>query len=87
MLIEYINKAMSKAVYEKLDDGSYSGRIPQTPGVIAFGETLYRCQEELRSILEGWLIVKLRHGDRLPVMGGINLNKKMPPLKEVAVHG
>ena len=87
MLIEYINKAMSKAVYEKLEDGSYSGRIPQTPGVIAFGETLYRCQEELRSILEGWLIVKLRHGDRLPVMGGIDLNKKMPALKEVAVHG
>ena len=87
MLIEYINMAMSKAVYEKLEDGSYSGRIPQTPGVIAFGETLYQCQEELRSVLEGWLIVKLRHGDRLPVMGGINLNRKMPALKEVAFHG
>jgi len=87
MLIEYINMAMSKAVYEKLEDRSYSGRIPQTPGVIAFGETLYQCQEELRSVLEGWLIVKLRHGDRLPVMGGINLNRKMPALKEVAVHG
>lgn len=24
MLIEYINKAMSKAVYEKLEDGSYA---------------------------------------------------------------
>jgi len=87
MLIEYINKAMSKAVYEKLEDGSYAGRIPQTPGVIAFGETLYQCQEELRSVLEGWLIVKLRHGDRLPVMGGINLNKKVPTLEEAAVHG
>jgi predicted RNase H-like HicB family nuclease len=87
MLIEYINMAMSKAVYEKLEDGSYSGRIPQTPGVIAFGETLYQCQEELRSVLEGWLIVKLRHGDRLPVMGGINLNRRMPVLKEVAAHG
>ena len=87
MLIEYINKAMSKAVYEKLEDGSYSGRIPQTPGVIAFGETLYKCQEELRSVLEGWLIVKLRHGDRVPLVGGINLNKKTPALKEVAVHG
>ena len=87
MLIEYVNKAMSKAVYEKLEDGSYYGRIPQTPGVIAFGETLYRCQEDLRSALEGWLIVKLRHGDRLPVMGGINLNKIMPVPKEVAAHG
>ena len=87
MLIEYINKAMTKAVYEKLEDGTYSGRIPQCPGINAFGETLYQCQEELRSTLEGWLIVKIRHGDRLPVIGGINLNNKMPAPKEVAAHG
>ena len=87
MLIEYINKAMSKAVYEKLGDGTYSGKIPQCPGVIALGETLYQCQEELRSGLEGWLIVKIRHGDKLPVIGGINLNKRMPALKEVPAHG
>jgi predicted RNase H-like HicB family nuclease len=67
MLIEYINKAMSKAVYEKLEDGTYSGKIPQPPGVIAFGESLYQCQEELKTVLEGWLIVKIRHGDRLPI--------------------
>jgi predicted RNase H-like HicB family nuclease len=87
MLIEYINKAMSKAFYEKLEDGTYSGRSPQCPGVIAFEGSLYQCQEELRTALEGWLIVKIRHGDKLPVMGGINLNKKMPSLKETAVHG
>ena len=87
MLIEYINKAMSKALYEKLEDGTYSGKIPQCPGVVAFGESLYQCQEELRSVLEGWLIVKIRHGDKLPVVGGINLNRKMPTPNEVAVHG
>ena len=87
MLIEYINKAMSKAVYEKLEDGTYSGKIPPCLGVVAFGETLYQCQEGLRSVLEGWLIVKIRHGDKLPVIGGINLNNKMPALKEVAAHG
>ena len=87
MLIEYISKAMSKAVYEKLEDGTYSGRISQAPGVVAFGGTLYQCQEELKSALEGWLIVKIRHGDRLPVIGGINLNKKIPVTKEVTVHG
>ena len=36
MLIEYINKTMRKAVYEKLEDDTYSGKIPQCPGVIAF---------------------------------------------------
>jgi len=87
MLIEYITKAMRKAVYEKLEDGTYSGKIPQCQGVIAFGETLYQCQEELRSVLEGWLIVKIRHGDKLPVMGGINLNNKMPGFKEMVAHG
>ena len=65
MLIEYINKAMSKAVYDKLEDGSFSGKIPQCPGVVAFGETLYQCWQKLISSLEGWLIVKIRHGDRL----------------------
>jgi predicted RNase H-like HicB family nuclease len=87
MLIEYISKAVTKAVYEKLEDGTYSGKIPQCHGVIAFGETLYQCQEELRSVLEGWLIVKIRHGDKLPVIGGINLNNKIPAFKEMVVHG
>ena len=87
MLIEYINKAMSKAAYDKLEDGSFSGKILQCPGVVAFGETLYQCRQELISSLEGWLIVKIRHGDRLPVVGRINLNKRMPAPKEAVVHG
>ena len=87
MLIEYINKAMSKAVYDKLEDGSFSGKISQCPGVVAFGETLYQCRQELISSLEGWLIVKIRHGDRLPVVGRINLNKRMPVPKEAVAHG
>ena len=78
---------MSKAVYDKLDDGSFSGKIPQCPGVIAFGETLYRCEDELRSSLEGWLIVKIRQGDNLPVIGRINLNRKMPGPQVATAHG
>ncbi len=78
MLIEYIDKAMSKAVYDKLGEMSFSGKIPKCPGVIAFGTTLYQCEQELKSSLEGWLIVKIRYGDKLPVMGKINLNERMP---------
>ena len=78
MLIEYINKAMSKAIYDKLEDGSFFGKIPQCPGVVAFGETLYKCEKELQTSLEGWLIVKIRHGDQIPVIDRIDLNKKMP---------
>jgi predicted RNase H-like HicB family nuclease len=87
MLLEYINEAMAKAVYDKLEDGSFSGKIPQCPGVFAFAETLYKCEQALRSALEGWLIVKIRHGDTLPVIRKINLNAKMPEQKRAALHG
>ena len=89
MFIEYIDKAMSKAVYDKLGDGSFPGKIPKCPGVIAFGETLYQCEQELKSSLEGWLIVKIRYGDKLPVIGRINLNERMPAFQGEAavVHG
>ncbi len=87
MLIEYVNKAMSKAVYDKLDDGTFTGKIPQCPGVVAFGDSLYRCEQELRSSLEGWLIVKIRHGDRLPIIDKIKLNNKMPALPGATIHG
>ena len=63
MLTDYVERAMSKAVYELLEDGTYCGKIPECQGTIAFGETLYQCQSELRSVLEGWLLVKIRHGD------------------------
>jgi predicted RNase H-like HicB family nuclease len=87
MLLEYINQAMAKAVYDKLDDGSFFGKIPLCPGVVAFAETLYKCQQELRSSLEGWLIVKIRHGDKLPVINKINLNVRVPEHKRAAAHG
>ncbi|MBI4594836.1 MAG: type II toxin-antitoxin system HicB family antitoxin [Candidatus Tectomicrobia bacterium] len=87
MLTEYINKAMSTAVYDKLEDGSFLGKIPPCPGVVAFGDTLWICQQELRTSFEGWLIVKIRHGDTIPVIDRINLNKKMPVLKGAASHG
>ncbi len=76
MLTEYVERAMSKAKYKKLDDGTYSGTIPRCIGLIAFGETRLECEEELQSSLEDWLLAKLHHGQRLPVMGGIDLNLK-----------
>ena len=87
MLLEYIDEAMANAVYEKLEDDTYYGKIPQCPGVVALAETLYKCERALRSSLEGWLIVKIRHGDRLPVFRKINLNVKMPDEKRTAAHG
>ena len=85
MLIEYINKALSKAEYDKLKDGTFSGIIPECQGVLAFGKTLFECQKELESVLEGWLIVKIRHGDTLPVIDHLDINAGIP--HGIEAHG
>ncbi len=87
MLTKYFRHAMKTAVYATLEDGTFSGKIPACPGALAFGDTLYECQKTLREALEGWIIVKLRHGDALPVFGNINLNQSAPRAKKVALHG
>lgn len=80
ILSEYVDQAMAEALYDKLEDGSFVGRIPSCKGVVAFGSTLRECQEELRSTLEDWILVGLKLGHQLPVLGPIDLNKE--PVRE-----
>jgi predicted RNase H-like HicB family nuclease len=77
VLSNYIEKALAKAQYDKLDDNSYAGRIPVCLGVVAFGKTLKECEDELQSVLEEWIYLGLRQGHRLPVLQGINLNREI----------
>jgi len=77
ILSDFINKALEKAIYEKLEDGSYAGRIPDCLGVLAFGKTLRECEAELHSTLEDWILIGLKQGHKLPVINGINLNKEI----------
>jgi hypothetical protein len=43
--------------------------------VAAFGGTLRECENELRSVLEDWILVGLKLGHKLPVLASIDLNK------------
>ncbi len=74
VLSDYLNEAMNLATYKQLDDGSCAGRIPGCVGVLAFGETIAQCSDELRSTLEEWVLLGLKLGHTLPVVGGIDLN-------------
>ena len=38
--------------------------------------TLRECEDALRSTLEDWMLVGLKFGHALPVMGGLDLNKE-----------
>ena len=76
ILTDYVNRALADAVYDKLEDGTFSGRIPLCPGVVAFSTTLRECETELRSTLEDWILVGLKLGHTLPVIDNIDLNKE-----------
>ena len=77
ILSDYIDKALAQAVYEKLQDGTYAGKITDCTGVLAFGKSLRKCEEELRSTLEDWVLVGLKKGHELPVIDDIDLNKEI----------
>lgn len=76
VLSDYVAEALAQAAFEKLEDGSYAGRIPSCAGVVAFGTSLRECENELRSTLEDWILVGLQLKHPLPVIEGIDLNKE-----------
>jgi len=80
MLFEYIQKAIEKARYKQLEDGSWFTEIPGFAGVWAQGKSVETCRKELWDVLEEWVVLKLRDGDPLPKMGGVTLR-----IKEVKV--
>ncbi len=77
MLTQYLQQAMYRAIYEKIEDGTYYGEIPEFQGVYANADTLKACQEMLQEVLEGWIILGLRLQHPLPIIDGIDLNPQL----------
>jgi len=71
MIVEYINAALARATYERMEDkdNPYYGRVPVLKGVWATGKTLEECRNHLADVIEGWLIVRLRKGLTIPSIG------------------
>lgn len=76
VLSDYLSEALSHSEFKLLEDGSVAGRIPQCPGLLVFGDSQAEAEEDLRATLEEWLLLGLRLGHELPVIGGIDLNKE-----------
>src|SRR5713101_5706060 len=70
---EYIDKAMQHAHYEQIEDGTYFGRIPGFKGVWANKPTEQQCREELREVLEGWILLNIADHTPLPIVDGMTL--------------
>ena len=70
MIIEYIEAALSKAKYEIIEDEEpYYGEVPGLNGVWATGKTLEECRDNLREVIDGWIVVRLRNNLPIPPIG------------------
>ncbi|MEN6440501.1 MAG: type II toxin-antitoxin system HicB family antitoxin [Syntrophobacter sp.] len=74
MLLEYIQAALRRGKYEILsDDSGYCGEIPECKGVYANADTLEDCREQMREVLEEWVLFRVHRNLRLPAIVGIEL--------------
>jgi predicted RNase H-like HicB family nuclease len=77
MLTAYLDAAMRSAHYELLpEDGQYYGEIPQCNGVYATAAALEICREQLREVLEEWVLFRVHRHLTLPVVAGVELAVK-----------
>lgn len=74
MLTQYIQAAMNEARYELLEDGTFYGEIPPCPGVYANADSLEACRTELQEGLEGWIVLGLRLGHKIPPIGNVSVD-------------
>lgn len=76
MLIEYIDEALKRAKYEIIDnDESYYGEIKELKGIWATAKTLEECREKLKDVVEGWILISVKQGLKIPKLGSVEIKE------------
>ncbi|MDJ0660656.1 MAG: type II toxin-antitoxin system HicB family antitoxin [Crocosphaera sp.] len=73
LLVDYCEKALKKAKYKQLSDGTWFAEIDGFQGVWGNGLTIEECRQDLLEVLEEWIILKLQDGDTLPIVDDLEL--------------
>jgi predicted RNase H-like HicB family nuclease len=73
MIRSYLDRALARARYSELEDGSYCAVVPGLRGVIATGQTLERCRAALQEVIEEWILVRVARGLDVPTLGGLKI--------------
>jgi len=84
MLVEYINRALRKAKYEMLEDGTFVATVPGLRGVLASAATVEGCRDQLAEVIEGWVLVRIAHGLPVPSVDGVKVVASKVAAKTVA---
>ena len=77
MIRQYVERALRTARYDKLEDGTFYGEIPRLRGVLAAGETLEECRNQLAEVVEEWVLVRVAKGLPVPRLGKVGVRVKL----------
>jgi predicted RNase H-like HicB family nuclease len=76
MLTEYIQEALKRARYEMIEDEEpYYGEVEELKGVWATGKTLEECRNNLKEVIEGWILLSIKKGLPIPKLGGNEISE------------
>ncbi|NPV08551.1 MAG: type II toxin-antitoxin system HicB family antitoxin [Anaerolineae bacterium] len=70
---EYVRLALSYAVFSEDEDGQWTVEVPVLPGCVTSGATRAEAAIMAEDAVQGWLVMALRFGDEVPVIGGFGL--------------
>ena len=77
MLTEYVEEALKRAHYEIINDPDepYYGEVPELPSVWANAKTLETCRENLKEVVEGWILLSIKKALPLPKLGDVEIKE------------
>jgi len=76
MVVEYIEEALKRAKYEIIDDEEpYYGEIEELQGVWATGKTLEECRNNLKNVIEGWILLSIKKNIPIPKLGSVEIKE------------
>ena len=76
MLIEYVEAALKDAHYDMIKDGEpFYGEVKALKGVWATGESLEECRQNLKEVIEGWILLSVKKDLPIPQLGGIEIKE------------
>jgi predicted RNase H-like HicB family nuclease len=76
MIRAYVETALRRARYDKLQDGTFCAEVPRRRDVLATDDTLEDCRDQLAEVVEEWVLVRVARGLALPPSGRIEVRVK-----------
>ena len=65
MISDYIQNKLKTASYKVLKNNTYFGEIKSIKGVWSNAKTLEQCREELKEVLEDWVVLQIKSGNKI----------------------